>query len=198
MQWILLSIGLLATLFFGYTYQSSKKLEQPEYLLLEKQGAYEVREYAPTLWAEVRVSSANYNAMRQGFRPLARYIFGGNQTRTSMQMTAPVSLIMEETEPSMRFFMSAKSSQENLPAPNDSSVYFIEEPSRVLAIYRFGGVLSEEKRLMAGQKLKTWCDEQGYSILGPMEVYGYNSPWEVIRQNEVAYPINRPVPSSGI
>ncbi|MFM1884363.1 MAG: hypothetical protein RL168_547, partial [Bacteroidota bacterium] len=29
-------------------------------------------------------------------------------------------------------------------------------------------------------------------ISGPVEVYGYNSPWEVIRRNEVAYPIQRP------
>ncbi|MGA0248184.1 MAG: SOUL family heme-binding protein [Schleiferiaceae bacterium] len=192
MQWVLISIGVLAMAFFGYTYQSSKNLEQPEYRVLEKEGAFELREYVPSLWAEVNVSSANYDAMRQGFRPLARYIFGGNQSGTSMEMTAPVSLIMEESTPTMRFFMSAESRREDLPAPNDPNVHFVEEPSRILAVYRFGGILSESGRLEAGQKLKTWCDERGYPISGPVEVYGYNSPWEVIRRNEVAYPIQRP------
>lgn len=192
MQWILISVGVLAMVFFGYTYQTSKKLEQPEYRVVKKEDAFELREYKPSLWAEVNVESANYNAMRQGFRPLARYIFGGNESGTSMEMTAPVSLIMEESDPTMRFFMSSERKREELPVPNDPNVHFIQEPQRLMAVYRFGGTLSEEKRLSAGQKLKSWCDDQGYDIIGPIEVYGYNSPWEVIRRNEVAYPIRRP------
>ncbi|HAB32436.1 MAG TPA: SOUL heme-binding protein [Cryomorphaceae bacterium] len=189
MNWVLASICILALGFWGFTYHQSKKLEQPTYTVLASEHDFELREYAPSLWAEVQVDEANYSAMRKGFQPLARYIFGGNQSQTSMEMTAPVSLIMEESAPTMRFFMSAKMTVDKLPLPNDARVHFVEEPSRRLAVYRFGGILSEDKRLAAGQKLKQWCDAQGYDITGPVEVYGYNAPYEIIRRNEVAYPI---------
>jgi hypothetical protein len=39
------------------------------------------------------------------------------------------------------------------------------------------------------KSLKDWCDDNKFTIIGPLEVFGYNAPYEVIKTNEVAFPI---------
>ncbi|MDG1252679.1 MAG: heme-binding protein [Schleiferiaceae bacterium] len=191
MQWIILGGIALIAGYTGFAQQQSKKLDRPKYSLVEKDGRMEIRDYGARLWAEVAVSEADYSSMRQGFSPLARYIFGGNESKTSMEMTAPVSLIMEESAPRMRFFMSDDGRASELPAPLQKDIRFIEESPQRYAVLSFGGLLSQEKNMKNGQELKAWCDQNGWLIEGPMEVYGYNAPFEVIRHNEVAYPVRR-------
>ncbi|MDA0363966.1 MAG: heme-binding protein [Bacteroidetes bacterium] len=192
MQWILISGAAIIAAYTGFAYTQSKKLDRPSYEVVKRDGSFEIRDYGARLWAEVSVSQAEYGAMsREGFRPLARYIFGGNESQTSMAMTAPVSLIMEETDPRMRFFMSDKGRAADLPKPLQEGIRFIEEPAQRYAVLSYGGLLSQERNMEFGQKLKAWCDAEGLVIEGPLEVYGYNAPYEVIRHNEVAFPIGR-------
>ena len=192
MQWILISGAAIIAAYTGFAYTQSKKLDRPSYEVVKRDGSFEIRDYGERLWAEVSVSQAEYSTMsREGFRPLARYIFGGNQSQTSMAMTAPVSLIMEQTDPRMRFFMSDKGRAADLPKPLQEGIRLIEEPAQRYAVLSYGGLLSQERNMEYGQKLKTWCDAEGLEIEGPLEVYGYNAPYEVIRHNEVAYPIAR-------
>ncbi len=71
----------------------SDKYEQPRYKVLEQVGNIEVREYAPMLMAEVDVTGDRGQAARDGFRILARYIFGGNRGQQSIAMTSPVTQV---------------------------------------------------------------------------------------------------------
>ncbi len=51
-----------------------------------------MRRYAPRLLAEIEVAAAGEEAARSaGFRPLAAYIFGENDARERIGMTAPVT-----------------------------------------------------------------------------------------------------------
>ncbi|MFN7221592.1 MAG: SOUL family heme-binding protein [Burkholderiales bacterium] len=68
----------------------SDKYEQPRHKVLEQVGNIEIREYAPMLMAEVDVTGDRGQAARDGFRILARYIFGGNRGQQSIAMTSPV------------------------------------------------------------------------------------------------------------
>jgi hypothetical protein len=75
----------------------SDKYEQPQYKVIEKIDAIEVREYQPMLMAEVDVEGERSTAINAGFRILAGYIFGGNTSRTSIAMTSPVTQTNEQT-----------------------------------------------------------------------------------------------------
>ena len=67
----------------------ASNIEEPAYELVRAYSDFEVRDYATNVQARVRTAG---NAPSGGFRRVAGYIFGGNQTGESIAMTAPVSM----------------------------------------------------------------------------------------------------------
>ncbi len=66
-------------------------IEEPKFTLTEKDGDFELRDYAPSVVAEVTVTGDQHSAGKKGFRLLAGYIFGGNTRAQKLAMTAPVT-----------------------------------------------------------------------------------------------------------
>ena len=66
-------------------------VEEPGFETVVSDGAFEVRDYPSLIVAEVTVSGEQREAANAGFRLLAAYIFGGNTTKASIAMTAPVA-----------------------------------------------------------------------------------------------------------
>lgn len=50
-------------------------IEEPSYTVVEQKDGYEIRDYAPYIVAEVKVSGPRNTSLNQGFRLLADYIF---------------------------------------------------------------------------------------------------------------------------
>ena len=71
-----------------------KRLEKPRYSLIRPihtRPTVELRRYAPFLVAQVTVSHDEMgDAMSDGFKSLAGYIFGGNLGEDKVSMTSPV------------------------------------------------------------------------------------------------------------
>jgi SOUL heme-binding protein len=66
-------------------------VEQPNYTVVESNGKFEIRDYAPMIVAETDVTGTRQAAIREGFRTIAGYIFGNNLTSQKITMTAPVT-----------------------------------------------------------------------------------------------------------
>ena len=64
-------------------------IEEPGWVLLDQLDAVELRRYEPTIEARTALDSSAQTS--SGFRRLAGYIFGGNETGESIAMTAPVA-----------------------------------------------------------------------------------------------------------
>ncbi len=60
-------------------------IEEPKYQVVKRTETYEIRRYEPYLIAEVDMTSTD-----AAFPVLAKYIFGDNQTKSQIKMTAPV------------------------------------------------------------------------------------------------------------
>ena len=113
------------------------QIEEPAFKLVAKDGAFEVRDYAPMIVAEVEVSGERQQAIGQGFRIIADYIFGKNRARKSIAMTAPVVQQSSEkiamTAPvtqegtgnrwHVRFVMPSGYTMMTLPEPEDDAWY---------------------------------------------------------------------------
>lgn len=113
-------------------------VEEPKFTALVIDGACELRRYAPLIVAEVRVTGEMQAATNAGFRLLAGYIFGGNDARKSVAMTAPVTLAAStgtkiamtspvtiagrEGDWVVQFTMPRQWSLETLPVPDDQRV----------------------------------------------------------------------------
>lgn len=138
-------------------------VEQAPYTVIRTDGDYEIREYAPSIVAETETTGDRQEAIREGFRTIADYIFGNNETNDKVAMTAPVvqessqkialtSLVSQEESDGkwkVRFVMPAEYSLNTLPKPNNPKVQLIPMPARQVATIRFSGaaddVLLQEK-----------------------------------------------------
>ena len=65
--------------------------EEPGYTATPLTGGVEIRRYGPRIAAETIVDDDEEAARSEGFRRLARYIFGANHRRERVAMTAPVA-----------------------------------------------------------------------------------------------------------
>jgi hypothetical protein len=86
-------------------------IEEPKFTVLAKEGAIELRQYAPFLIAETVVEGDMDEASNRGFRLIADFIFGNNQapgdagSSAKIAMTAPVTVVPEA--PSQKIAMTA-------------------------------------------------------------------------------------------
>ena len=65
--------------------------EEPTYTAERVTSRVEIRHYGPRIAAQTSVAADEVAARSDGFRRLAGYIFGGNQGREKIAMTAPVA-----------------------------------------------------------------------------------------------------------
>ena len=133
-------------------------VEQPKYKLVEADKNIEIRDYGPTIVAEVEASGERAKAISEGFRLIADYIFGNNSSKQNVPMTAPVTQQsggkIAMTAPvtqqgsgntwTVRFIMPAKYTLATLPKPNNLAVKLREIPGKRFAVIRFSGMAGEE------------------------------------------------------
>lgn len=137
---------------------SAMATEEPRYEVILSEGDMELRRYAPMLIAETEVEGSMDEASNKGFRLIADYIFGNNQSSDAEQrakiamtapvtvepqsskiaMTAPVTVEPQSAETDMKaarrwrihFVMPSQYTLETIPKPSNSLVQLREIPSR--------------------------------------------------------------------
>ncbi len=184
---IILTVAVVVVAIVMIVSFKSKGIEMPEYEVLKTYGDVEVRKYPNMVVAKTSLNSNSFeNSGSQGFRTIANYIFGGNETNQNIAMTAPVVMSMGDSA-SMYFVMPKQYSKQALPRPLGAGVVIVEEVSKTLAVLRFGGYSSDRDIRKYCDKLKQELEKQGVKSKGSYMYMGYNAPWDVVnRRNEVA------------
>lgn len=181
-------------------------IEEATYTVVQRDGAFGVRDYVPHVVAETVVTGSFEQAGNQAFRRLFRYISGDNHSRRKVAMTAPVS--QEPTgekiamtapvgqQPAqaswvISFTMPASSAVETLPEPEDSQVTLRQVPARRMAALRYSGFWSESSYRCHKTKLESWVRSRGLRIAGDPVWARYNSPFTpwFLRRNEILIPV---------
>jgi hypothetical protein len=192
MKWttiLLISVSLLALVFMAfqwYSSQSTSKTESYGYTVVKTFDDFEIRAYDAALFSYVNMEKQAYrNASGSGFRVLAGYIFGGNETEEKIAMTTPVRMEMGDTM-RMAFMVPKAYTLEELPKPNDQRIAFEREEERIVAAICFGGWADDESIEEYMQKLLQALEREGIQAKGNIEFLGYNPPYEMVnRRNEV-------------
>jgi hypothetical protein len=181
-------------------------IEEPKFTVALKDGAFEIRDYAASIVAEVTVTGDQKEASSKGFRLLAGYIFGGNATRQKIAMTAPVTktatsekiamtvpvtLIAGGSDWLVRFTMPARYALADLPVPNNKAVRIRAVPAARFAVLRFSGLAGEAKVAAKTEQLMEIIKAHGLVVGGPSSIARYNPPWTpwFLRRNEVMVPV---------
>ncbi len=189
--WIAGSVLVLGGVisFFSFRF---KGIETPNYKVIKTLGDVEIREYPQLILAQTKLDGKRYESNgNNGFSVVANYIFGENQQKQKIAMTAPVIMNMSETDASMSFVMPSQYQLSDLPKPNSNSVALVSQDSMKLAVLRFGGFSSDEKIAKHAQILTQVLEENNIRIKGSLLYMGYNAPWDLInRRNEVAFQID--------
>ena len=193
MAYILLAVAILFILFQSFVYMSTNKTKEQPYTVLEKDGDIEIRLYPSATLATVQSKAKSYSEMASpGFRTLAGYIFGGNESETQIAMTSPVQMDINDSLSSMSFVMPEGYDMNNLPKPNNSQVILSQTEEQVMAAIRFSGFADDEAREKHKQELLNYLNSKDIQTKGNFKFLGYNPPYQLVgRRNEVVIEIVR-------
>jgi len=187
-------IFVLAVLALSGWYLVPKFLEQPSYKVMLKDGKIEIRQYDRILLQSVKVRGDQYQSIRQGFRPLVRFIGGKDRDGDKISMTAPVIQSAGDSEDDwvISFSMPSKYDMANLPAPQDSSIYTEDLEPMTAAVIKFSGKANEQILRNKIQTLLLWLEQAGYEVQSKPKYLFYNDPSTpgFLRRNEVMVQVN--------
>ena len=167
-------------------------IETYPYTVEEKFDNFEIRSYEASLFTMVKLPPSEYKtASGQGFRLLAGYIFGGNESNEKIAMKSPVQMSLEDSM-TMMFMVPKNFSKENLPKPNQSEIKFQEEPAKTVAAITFGGWANSNKIETYKNKLKASLNTLGISYTNHFYFLGYNPPFDIFnRKNEIIVELDK-------
>lgn len=177
--------------------------EEPAFSVERRVGDVEIRHYGPRIAAETTIDADEEPARNEGFRRLARYIFGGNTDKAKIAMTAPVAqqqgrkIAMtapvaaqrdSRGEWVIRFFMPSEHTLETLPTPNDERVRLVSVPAETVAVLRFSGVANPDAIASRTAELLATLRGADIAPAGDPVTWFYDPPWTIPfrRRNEIA------------
>jgi hypothetical protein len=177
--------------------------EEPPFTVERRFGDVEIRRYGSRIAAETTIEANEEAARNEGFRRLARYIFGGNKGSTKIAMTAPVAQEQGQkiamTAPVaaqrggtgqwvIRFFMPSSHTMDTLPTPNDERVRLVHVPGERVAVLRFSGIAHPSTVATRTEELQKTLRDNGIEVAGEPLMWFYDPPWTIPfrRRNEVA------------
>jgi hypothetical protein len=190
-------------------------VETPKYQVIKSTADYEIRQYAPSVIAQVTYDPSQFKGDRDGgFSVLANYIGAFSNPQNTkpekIAMTAPVITKQSSAEKiamtapvvtkeggdtktvTMQFLLPAKYQKaEEAPKPVDERVVIREEGERKYGVVTFGGAASAQVVEGRVEKLKRLLEKDGFKIIGEYLLARFNPPWTLpaFRTNEVMIPV---------
>jgi hypothetical protein len=166
---------------------STNKTEEQKYSSIQKFKDFEIRFYPSATFATICSNAKTYKDLSgPGFRKLAGYIFGGNESSTKISMTSPVQMDINDSVSKMSFIMPSAYTKENLPKPNDPNVQIKNTEDEYVAAINFGGFASDKDIKFYSEKLQNLLKENAIQSVGNYRFLGYNPPFQFIgRRNEI-------------
>lgn len=188
----ILRISIIALFLFFVLIQSivimaSNQTEKQNYTVIQQDKEVEIRFYPSSTLATIESRAKSYRDLSTpGFRKLAGYIFGNNESATHISMTTPVHMDVNDTLSTMSFVMPSNYNSENLPKPNDVGVKIIQIPDEYVAAIRFAGYANDKLLKFYTEKLRNILIQKGIKSMGHFRFLGYNPPYQFIgRRNEI-------------
>ena len=178
---------------------------EPDFKLLEKNGSFELRQYAAHVVAETRVEAGFEDAGSIAFQRLFRYISGNNDAQQKIAMTAPVtqssgaprgekiamtapvSQVADGRAFLVAFTLPANYTLATAPKPRDPTVRIRDVPPQLVACWRYSGRWTLANYRESEALLREHIKARGLVARDDAILARYNppfTPW-FLRRNEV-------------
>ena len=185
-SWIVVAVLLLI---FGFSLVGPvmSKVEEPGYVIVASDANIEIRYYNSMILAEVMVDGDRKEAIREGFRVIADYIFGNNSSSQKIAMTAPVQQQKAKDGWRVSFVMPSEYSLTSLPKPSGDNLWVREIPSAKYVVIRFSGTSTQANLKKHEAVLLDYVSAHRLKVLGSIKYAFYNPPWTLpfLRRNEL-------------
>lgn len=170
--------GLLAAaVLMGCMPGSEAKDEELPYTVASVQEDFEIREYAPQLWAQHSARGTYRSAVERGYIRLERYFTGENTVPEPIEMSPPVVVRDDGAEGwTVMFPLPGNYQVETAPRPVDQRIRLVELPARRVAALSFRGGLDEAVLQERAAKLAAMLEAQGLAHRGDFALANYSPP----------------------
>ena len=182
--WIAGGIGV-ATLAVGAWQLQRLFTAEPAHEVEQRRGRLEIRRYPSIRVAETTVDQTWDEALDEGFRRLAGFIFGGNVGHKRLAMTTPVLGTGNGAGFKVSFVMPE--GDEAIPTPEDARISVSDVPSRRIAVLRFAGRCDAQNIEVKKLEMIRELAAEGLKPRGEAYFAGYDPPstLPVLRRNEL-------------
>ncbi len=183
---ITISIVSLIVIIQIYISRSTQQTEQHSYKVIKSYDKFEIRQYDSALFSSVKLSKKGYKeSSSEGFRILAGYIFGDNESNEKIAMTSPVMMELGDTT-KMMFMVPKNKNLGNLPNPKNNKIVFEKQEEKTFAAISFDGWADDEKIAKYKSILMDELVREKLNFVNKFIFMGYNPPYQVMnRRNEI-------------
>ena len=170
--------------------------QRQEFRNLQTFSDFEVREYAPCVLAEVKVSAQYTTASSSAFASLFKYISKGNKASEKIAMTAPVIAAQkaagtESDDWFVSFVMPSGSTFGRLPHPNDPQVVLRELDTETCIALSFRGKATEELSEKKVKELRAAAARENIAVSSETRICRFDPPFKpgFLHYNEIVIPM---------
>jgi hypothetical protein len=174
-------------------------LPTPEFAILKKYKAYEIRRYKPFLIAEVSRSASGQGSedptggdKGSAFKTLAGYLGKGNDRGQEIKMSTPV--FSDRNKGTMQFYLGEGfKGVDDLPKPKDGSIKLREHPGGLYAADVFAGNVNSDRVQQRERELRNRLQQDGTRPSSDDWILAqYNVPWQLpfFKRNEILVPLD--------
>jgi len=170
--------------------------KRQEFRVLQSFDGFELREYAPCVLAEVRVSAGYSAAASSAFGSLFGYISQGNKASQKIAMTAPVIAAQksdkaQSNEWFISFVMPAGSTIGDMPGPNNSQVVLRDVAAEKCAAVSFRGKATERLSAKKVSELRAAAAGAGIALSDEVRICRFDPPFKpgFLQYNEIVIPL---------
>lgn len=199
---ILIIIIVLVGLWFTWWYFTSR-VEQPKTQIIQTLWDIQIRQIPEQIYATVTVQWSAAQAPGKAFGMLAGFIFGGNVSRSSVAMTAPVisqavsqpiamtapvvSQAIDESSYEVSFLMPSQYTMDTLPLPNNDRIRIHSVAAKTIAVVSFARYATQSNIDTYTTKLIEWLKAANITATGTTILAQYNDPRTppTMRTNEI-------------
>jgi hypothetical protein len=166
---------------------SSGKSSAQRYTVISNKKDFEIRFYPSVTMATITSTANSYKTLvTAGFRQLAYFIFGGNESKQQIAMTSPVHMDINDSLSSMSFVMPSQYNKRNLPKPINPQVMINNTAEEYVAVIKFNGFAADRDIKKNTEKLEQMLKLYNISYYGSFRFLGYDTAFKLFgRKNEV-------------
>lgn len=161
--------------------------DEAPYQIMQENDNFEIRFYDERI-----VIQTSFQGSNSGFQKLFKYISGNNQSSTKIEMTTPVTMLPDQGQMVMQFFLPERFDLSSAPLPADDSVEIASIEEGYFAVIQYSGFSSDKNFLKHVAILKNSLDQAQIETKGPAIKATYNGPFTLpnLRRNEAMFLVN--------